>query len=232
MPLVRIEKYIADITGISRNEIKNKISKKAIKVNDQIITKSIKINIEKDQVKLDNVLLKYEKYHYFMFNKPAGFVCANEDNNDATIFDILKLDKDKYFSFGRLDKDTEGLLIISNDGLMCHKLLSPKYHVAKKYFVEVDKPFSEEFKNSHPDIKLDEDTIIKNYEYELIDNKHCFLTIYEGKFHQVKKMLGHFGYAVLYLKRVQIGKLKLDNNLAKGAIRKLSEEEVLLMQEQ
>ncbi|WP_338822852.1 pseudouridine synthase [Mycoplasmopsis felifaucium] len=226
--MIRIEKFIADTTGLSRSEIKKIISKKLIKVNGKIIEKPTKIDVLADYVEYNNEQLKYEKYQYFMFNKPAGYVCANYDKNDPTIFDLINLDREKYFSYGRLDKDTEGILIISNDGELCHKLLSPKHHVPKKYFVQVDKKFTEEFKITHPDIKI-EDDIISKYDYEFIDDKHCFLTIYEGKFHQVKKMLGMFGYSVLYLKRVKIGNLSLDSKMKLGDIKKLNVEELALL---
>ncbi|WP_235732228.1 pseudouridine synthase [Mycoplasmopsis felifaucium] len=226
--MIRIEKFIADTTGLSRSEIKKIISKKLIKVNDKIIEKPIKIDVLADYVEYNNEQLKYEKYQYFMFNKPAGYVCANYDKNDPTIFDLINLDREKYFSYGRLDKDTEGILIISNDGELCHKLLNPKHHVPKKYFVQVDKKFTEEFKTTHPDIKI-EDDIISKYDYEFIDDKHCFLTIYEGKFHQVKKMLGMFGYSVLYLKRVKFGNLSLDSKMKLGDIKKLNAEELAIL---
>ncbi|MCE6061812.1 rRNA pseudouridine synthase [Mycoplasmopsis agalactiae] len=230
MAQIRIEKYIADLTNLSRNEVKNKLKKKAIKVNGVILTKLIKIDPEKDVVELDNGILKYEKFQYYMFNKPANFICANSDSEEATIFDIVGLPAEKFFSFGRLDKDTEGLLILSNDGQMCHRLLSPKNHVPKKYYVKVDRKIDSEILLNNSPIKINDDFVVSKYILELIDDKSCFLTIYEGKFHQIKRMFGALGFSVLYLKRVEFGKLKLDNNLKLGQVRKLSEDEVKLLE--
>ncbi|MBT1323485.1 rRNA pseudouridine synthase [Mycoplasma bovis] len=229
MAQIRIEKFIADLTGLSRNEVKAKLKKKAIKVNGIVLSKLIKIDPESDYVEVDNVVVKYEKFQYYMFNKPANFVCANSDPNEATIFDIVGLPNKKFFSFGRLDKDTEGLLILSNDGEMCHKLLSPKNHIPKKYYVKVDKKINSDVLLNNRPIKISDDFIVSKYELEPIDEKSCFLTIYEGKFHQVKRMFGAFGISVLYLKRVQFGNLKLDNSLKLGEIRKISELEVELL---
>ncbi|MDD1378452.1 pseudouridine synthase [Metamycoplasma hyosynoviae] len=228
---VRIEKYIGDITTLSRKVIKQKLKQKAIKVNGILIIELIKINPEKDIVELDGSKLEYNKFQYYMFNKPAGFITANNDWYNSTIFDILGLKRDKFFAFGRLDKDTEGLLIISNDGQMCHTLLSPKNHVPKKYLVRVDKKLDSEVLNKNLPIKINDEFTVENYLFEKINDKTCYITIYEGKFHQVKKMFATQGCSVLYLKRIQFGKLQLDPNLKLGSIRKLTEEEIKLMQE-
>lgn len=231
MKQIRIEKYISENTTLSRNAIKIKLKQKAIKVNGQVINQLIKINPNKDVVELDNSIVKYEQFQYYMFNKPSGFITANSDWYNATIFDILGLKKDKFFAFGRLDKDTEGLLIISNDGKMCHTLLSPKNHIPKKYLVKVDKKLDSEILNQHLPIKINQDFLVQDYHFEKIDDKNCYLTIYEGKFHQVKKMFGALGYNVLFLKRIQFGNLVLDPNLKIGSIKKLNEEEIALMQQ-
>ncbi|WP_029513339.1 pseudouridine synthase [Mycoplasmopsis primatum] len=227
---IRIEKYICDLTNLSRSEVKSKIAKKLIKVNNQIINKPIKVDSNLDVVFLDGVELKYEQFQYYMFNKPMGFICANNDLYSPTVFDIVGLPKKKYFTFGRLDKDTEGLLIISNDGQMCHKVLSPQNHIQKKYYVKVDKNFDDDILTNCLPITIDKDFVVNKYIFEKIDNKSCLLTIYEGKFHQVKKMFGALGYSVIYLKRVQFGNLLLDNNLKPGQIKKLNNSEIKQMQ--
>ena len=230
MQQIRIEKYIGDITTLSRKAIKLKIKQSSIKVNGIVINQLIKINPNKDVVELDNSILKYEEFQYYMFNKPQGFITANSDWYNSTIFDILGLKRDKFFAFGRLDKDTEGLLIISNDGQMCHNLLSPKNHVPKKYLVKVDKKLDSPILLNQLPIQID-DFLVENYKFELLNDKNCFLTIYEGKFHQVKKMFGSLGYNVVFLKRVQFGKLSLDPNLKIGSLKKLTPEEIDLMQQ-
>lgn len=230
MKQIRIEKYISDITTLSRKVIKIKLKQKAIKVNGQVINQLIKINPDKDIIELDNSILKYEKFQYYMFNKPSGFVTANNDWYNATIFDMLGLRRDKFFAFGRLDKDTEGLLIISNDGNMCHQLLNPKNHIPKKYLVKVDKKIDSMILENNLPTKIDKDFIVEKYKFEKIDDKNCYLTIYEGKFHQVKKMFGSQGYKVLFLKRIQFGMLSLDPTLKLGTIKKLTPFEIELMQ--
>ncbi|MBZ4203722.1 pseudouridine synthase [Mycoplasma tauri] len=232
MKKIRIEKYIGDLTSLTRSEIKEKIKNKAIKINEKIINKSCQIDTSKDSVYLDGELLKYEQFQYYIFNKPSGFVCANYDSRDATIFDILPLSREKFFSYGRLDKDTEGLLLISNDGNFGHQLLSPKNKIPKKYFVKVAQSIdnNEIMQNKMP-IIIDKDFIIDNYIYEKIDKKSCFITIYEGKFHQVKKMFGSIGNSVEYLKRVQFGSLKLDASLKLSQIRKLTKDEIQMLKQ-
>ncbi|UUD36773.1 16S rRNA pseudouridine synthase [Mycoplasmopsis californica] len=231
MKQVRIDKFLSDNTTMSRKTIKSKISKNLVKVNGKIITKVVNISLQNDVVEVEDQKIENQQFQYYMFHKPEGVISANNDYRSATIFDLVNLKSSKYFTFGRLDKDTEGLVIISNDGQMSHKLLSPKNHISKKYFVRVNKELSEDvFEKTNP-IVINDEFIVEKYCFEKVDSHSCFLTIYEGKFHQVKRMFGALGYSVQYLKRVQFGKLKLDPSLAKGQIRKLTKEEIELMQQ-
>ncbi|AZG68411.1 rRNA pseudouridine synthase [Mycoplasma struthionis] len=229
MMKIRIEKVIASLYPYTRAEIKDLIKKGLIKVNNEIIKKPINIDTEKDLVYFDNELIKYKEFYYYMFNKPAGYICANYDKYESTIFDILDLDNRQYFAYGRLDKDTEGLLIISNDGKLGHYLLSPKHKVAKKYYLKVNKEFTENIKTYTKPIKIGEDEFIKDYQFEFIDDFSAYLTIYEGKFHQVKRMLEFFNYEVIYLKRLSFGNLVLDKKLKLGEIRELNQDEIEIL---
>ncbi|QJR44155.1 pseudouridine synthase [Mycoplasma miroungirhinis] len=224
---MRLEKFIADTTNISRKNIKKLIIQKRIKVNNQIVLKSIQIT-ENDDVYLDNKKLLYQKFSYFMLNKPQGYVCANEDKKHKTVFDLINVNKNKFFTYGRLDKDTEGLLIISNDGILAHQLLTTKYHIPKTYFVQTNIDISENIYDFNKPIILD-NHIIKNYKFVKNTNNTCYLTIYSGIFHQVKRMMQFFGLEVTYLKRVQFGDLNLDQNLKLGQYRELTKSEINLL---
>ena len=166
-----------------------------------------------------------------MMNKPKGYVCANIDKINPTVFDLIKIEdyKKDLFTYGRLDKDTEGLLIISNDGKLAHELLSPKHHVEKKYYVEFDGII-----NNNKISKLENGILIdgeltKKAKLEKINENSAYITIVEGKFHQVKKMFASVELEVTYLKRIQFGKLFLDENLKLGEYRRLNEKEILLL---
>ncbi|WP_369085907.1 pseudouridine synthase [Metamycoplasma spumans] len=232
MAKIRLEKYIADVTSLTRKEIKKIMDEGYVTVNGEIIRRSTSVNID-DEICLYDEILKYEKYKYYMLNKPAGYITANHDYHEATIFDLLpELRSEKLFAYGRLDKDTEGIILISNDGVLGHKLLNPKYHVKKTYFVKVDKPFNDNIKNHFPKpIKIGEGEIVNDYKFDFISEDQCLLEISEGKFHQVKRMLEFFEYDVTYLKRIKFGPLKLDNDLDLGDIRPLTEEEIKLLKE-
>ena len=137
--LIRLDKYLADMQVGTRSEVKELIRKKKVSVNGSIVTKpELKINTDSDSVNADGVAVGYHEYEYFMLNKPAGVVSATDDNTCTTVIDLIKTKNRKdLFPVGRLDKDTEGLLIITNDGAMAHELLSPKKHVDKTYYAKV-----------------------------------------------------------------------------------------------
>jgi len=169
-----------------------------------------------------------------MLNKPAGVVSATFDNKDKTVIDLINEYKHlNLFPFGRLDKDSEGLLIISNDGKLAHELLSPKKHVDKKYYVDVEGKVSEEdVKRFKEGIVLDDNESCKSSTLEIIESNaisKCYVTISEGKYHQVKRMFESVNKKVIYLKRITFGNLSLDNNLKLGEYRKLTEDEIDLL---
>lgn len=232
---LRLDKYLADMGKGTRTEVKGYIKKGKVSVNDSIVKEpNIKIDTMTDQVFLDGELVQYVSYEYYMINKPAGVVSATTDNYCKTVIDLIdsSIRKD-LFPVGRLDKDTEGLLLITNDGELAHQLLSPKKHVSKVYFARVlGRVSTEDIIKFKEGISIEDEfttlpadlTIIKSDEVSEIE-----LTIYEGKFHQVKRMFEAVGKTVIYLKRLSMGKLVLDASLELGQYRKLTEEEVLLL---
>ena len=230
---MRLDKFISTTTTLSRAEAK-KIIKKGILINDILIkSPDYKVDEFNDQVIVNGNRLVYQKYVYIMMNKPKNTVSATEDAIERTVVDILR-DEDriyKVFPVGRLDKDTEGLMLLTNDGELAHKLISPKKDVEKKYYVEV----SGELKNEHLQIVKEGVTLEDGYRckparLEILDssegNSKANIFITEGKFHQVKRMMKSLGTTVTYLKRLAIGSLKLDENLKLGEYRYLTDDEL------
>ena len=177
----------------------------------------------------------YAEFEYYMLNKPAGVVSATEDKNDKTVIDLVPKPHAKdIFPVGRLDKDTEGLLIITNDGETAHRLLSPKKHVDKTYFVRTSggEIGTEEVEKLENGVDIGEEKLTLPAEIEMLKNgeiSESLLTIREGKFHQVKRMFKAVGREVIYLKRISMGNIKLDESLEKGECRKLSEDEIKII---
>ena len=230
---MRLDKFISTTTTLSRAEAK-KVIKKGILINDKLIkSPDYKVDEINDQVILDGKRLVYQKYVYIMMNKPQDTISATEDAIEKTVVDILKEEDriHKVFPVGRLDKDTEGLMLLTNDGELAHRLISPKKDVVKKYYVEV----SGELKEEHlPIIEagviLEDGYKCKAARLEILesseDESKANIYITEGKFHQVKRMMKSLGTTVTYLKRISIGSLKLDENLKLGDYRYLTEEEL------
>ena len=230
---MRLDKFLANSGIGTRKEVKEILKKGKISVNSIFIKDGrIHINEKKDIIKYEDKVVGYKPFVYIMMNKPAGVVSATEDNHHKTVIDLLN---DKYrtydiFPVGRLDIDTEGLLLLTNDGVLSHNLLSPKKHVSKKYYVKITKPLSEnDVKILENGIKLEENFITKKAKVEIISEDSCenddnqvYITIYEGKFHQVKRMFKAVNNEVLYLKRVKMGNLSLDENLKLGEYRELT----------
>jgi 16S rRNA pseudouridine516 synthase len=226
---MRLDKFLKDTGFGSRKEVKILIKQKRVLVNDTLVSnEGLSINEEKDVVKVDNQIVKYVKYVYIMLNKPQGVVSATTDNIHTTVIDLIN--DFKYldlFPVGRLDIDTEGLLLITNDGALSHNLLSPKKHVDKTYFLKTNNSLtSDDMKRIEDGVYLDNElTLPANI--EKVSEYEYLLTIHEGKFHQVKRMIEAVGKSVTYLKRVSFGPLVLDNDLPLGKYRFLTEEEIL-----
>lgn len=230
MSIIRIDKFIADSSSLSRKEATKSIKSGKIKINGETITdSSYKLNTQADLVIFCGVPIVYKENYYIMMNKPRGYLSATEDKYDKTVMELLskELPRDKLFPAGRLDKDTEGFLFITNDGQLAHRITGPKNHIPKKYYVTLDKPVPETlidiFRNG---VTLENDEKCKSAELEIIGKKDCYLTLTEGKFHQVKRMFAVYGLTVVYLKRVMIGGLYLDESLKLGEYKELKADEV------
>lgn len=236
MGKVRVEKVLSNMGYGSRKEVKLLVRKGRVKVNSETVKNgSLLIDLEKDTIEFDNVLVEYKEFIYIMLNKPAGFVSATKDNLHETIVDLLE-DEDVIFDpfpVGRLDIDTEGLLLITNDGKFSHDLLSPKKHIPKKYYVELDGPLAEslieEFKNG---INVNDEYTTMPAKLEILNEEGknaAYVTIMEGKYHQIKRMFLEQSLEVTYLKRVMMGELELDAELEPGQYRELEADEVELL---
>nr|WP_243424511.1 pseudouridine synthase [Mediterraneibacter glycyrrhizinilyticus] len=229
--MIRLDKFLADMGYGTRSEVKKEITKGNVKINGLSVRKpETKIDTEKDEVMYREQPAAYEKYEYYMLNKPAGVISATTDKKEKTVLDLIgeKQRKD-LFPVGRLDKDTEGLLLITNDGELAHRLLSPKKHVDKVYYVRVQGELAEEdIRRLAEGIDIGEEKL--TLPARLVIRKsgqfsEAEITIQEGKFHQVKRMFHALGKEVVYLKRLSMGTLVLDGNLKPGEYRKLTKEE-------
>ena len=225
----RLDKYIASQTALSRKEAQKAIKDKRVTVNGELIRAvDFKTDADADVVTLDGHALTYKKTVYYMMNKPAGVVSATEDRTETTVLDLLpgELRRDGLFPAGRLDKDTTGLLIITDDGDYAHRMLSPKKHVTKRYIATLDRAPGEEIAAAFTEgIALSDGTVCKSGYAEPLGENRAAVEISEGKFHQVKRMFAALGYRVTALERVRIGALALDDQLAPGKVRELSAEE-------
>lgn len=232
----RIDKILGHMGIGSRKEIKEFAKKGLIKINGSVIKSSdFKVDPESDIIEYMNSVIEYREFIYIMMNKPQGLISSTDDPRESLVIDLLDdyYKNFKPFPIGRLDKDTEGLLLISNDGKLAHDLLSPKKKVGKTYYVQVmgyvDEEHVEKFKEG---ILLDDGykTLPANLEVLVSDNiSKVNLTIMEGKYHQVKRMFGALGMRVTYLKRISMGELLLDLTLEPGEYRELREEEISLL---
>lgn len=229
--MIRIDKYLCDMSIGSRSEIKENIRKKLITVDGVVVTDP-GMKISKDSaVTFKGEPLQYKQFRYYMLNKPQGVVSATKDNIDTTVMDLLKgVNTRDMFPVGRLDKDTEGLLIITNDGELSHRLLSPRSHVDKCYLVQLMHSITaDDIKSLSKGVDIGDDTLTLPAKVEAIAADRIYLTITEGRYHQVKRMLEAVGNKVVFLKRVSFGPLELDSELAPGQYRELDDSEIIML---
>lgn len=232
--MIRLDKFLANMNTGTRTEVKNWIRKGCVSVNDVIIKKpETKVNTT-DKVLLNGKEIQFFEFEYFMLHKPAGTISASSDPKQTTVIDLIESKHRKdLFPVGRLDKDTEGLLLITNDGELAHDLLAPKKHVNKVYFAKIDgKVTSEDISIFSQGIDIGEEEMTKPAKLEIIKSdvvSEILLTIQEGKFHQVKRMFQAVDKEVLYLKRISMGPISLDEKLDLGDYRALTKEEIELL---
>ena len=234
----RIDKILSNLGYGSRSELKKLCKNGLVRVNGKVINNpGVQVDVENDEIIFNGEKVVYKEFIYLMLNKPDGYISATFDKRDPIVLDLI--DKEDLvfepFPVGRLDKDTEGLLVLTNDGQLAHRVLSPKKHVPKTYYAKVEGVVTEEDVKAFAEgVTLDDGyetmpaelVILKSDEISEIE-----LTIHEGKFHQVKRMFESVGKKVVYLKRLSMGKLKLDESLALGEYRELTEEEVKMIEE-
>ncbi len=224
---MRIDKFVADAAALTRSEARKIIKAGLVKSGDAVI-KDIAFQIEENaSVTLNGEEIAYKKYVYIMLNKPAGYVSATEDKKQNTVLNLLDPSYKRYslFPAGRLDIDTEGFLLLTNDGDLAHNLLSPNKKVGKTYFVRLKEKISEEdIQKLETGVDIGE-CVTKPAKVERISENEINLTITEGKFHQIKRMAFAVGNEVAYLKRLSYGDLYLDETLQTGEYRHLLEEE-------
>lgn len=236
--LIRLDKFLANCGIGSRSEVKKYLRFRRVWVDGvPVLNGDLKIDIEKNIVTFDKRVVSYEKYVYLIMNKPKGVISATSDENEKTVIDLIE---DKYkklnvFPVGRLDKDTVGLLILSNDGTFAHNTLSPKKHVTKTYFAHINGEITEEhikefqkgvvIKGGYKCLPAKLEILYSSYNLSKVN-----IEIQEGKFHQIKRMFEVFGKKVVYLKRTSFDAIKLDENLKEGEYRTLNQEEMTIIQ--
>ena len=229
---LRLDKYLADMGLGTRSEVKQAVRKGRVQVNGQTVREpEYKTDTETDQVWFNGQPVAYREYEYYMLNKPAGVISASEDPRERCVVDLIESRKRKdLFPVGRLDKDTEGLLLITNDGGLAHRLLSPKKHVDKVYYARVQgRVTQEDAELFRRGVDIGEKKQTLPAELRILNAgeiSEIELTIREGKFHQVKRMFHAAGKEVLYLKRLQMGPLRLDESLKPGEYRTLNTQEL------
>lgn len=235
---MRLDQLLA-ANHISRKKMKQSLLQKQILVDDKPAYKlSQNVDTGLQQITFQGKHVSGTAYRYYMLNKPAGAVTANRDAEKLTVLDLLDKDieKENLYSIGRLDRDTEGLLLITDNGPLGFQLLHPQYHVEKTYYVEVNGPLTSQDKIAFQEgIRFLDDTVCQPAQLSILSNSSSLsrasVRISEGKFHQIKKMFLAVGVKVTYLKRIQFGDFTLDPDLAKGDYRALNQEELEIIKE-
>lgn len=237
---MRLDKFLADVGLGSRKEVKQLLKRRLVTVNGVVVKEAkLQVNEQQDVVAFNEEPLVYQRFYYYMLHKPQGVISATEDKKDETVVDLLS-DADfreDLFPVGRLDKDTEGLLLLTNDGQLAHQLLSPKKHVDKEYLATIQgvvtqadsNYFAKGFPLSNGEWVMPSQLFIESVD-EANQLSIIRLIIQEGKFHQVKRMFEAVGKQVIYLKRLRMGSLHLDEQLELGAYRQLTEKELQKLQ--
>lgn len=232
---MRLDKFLCEAGAGTRSEVKSLIKKGVVSVNGVPVKEADrKVKEEEDCIALRGEEISFSKYHYYMLHKPAGVITATEDRTQKTVLDLLTgINTKNIFPVGRLDKDTEGLLLLTDDGELAHRLLSPKKHVDKTYLVHLKKPLKpEEVKRLEDGVDIGDDVPTLPALVKELSDMQIELTIREGRFHQIKRMLKAVDNEVVYLKRLSMGPLYLPTDLEKGAFRPLNTAELQALQQE
>ena len=230
--MIRLDKFLSEASPYSRRESEKLIRRGAVTVNGETVSKPDAKVDEKAEVRINRRLIIYRKYIYLMLNKPQGYLSATEDDRDPVVVDLLpeELKHFKPFPVGRLDKDTEGLLLLTNDGQFDHELMSPRKNLYKRYYAELDNPATAGDIELFASGMVFKEFTAKPAWLEIDPGDPCkvYVEIAEGKYHQVKRMCEQAGKKVLFLKRTAIGALQLDSTLECGKVRELTAEELAI----
>jgi pseudouridylate synthase len=230
--IVRVDKILSELGFGSRQEIKKYVKAGKIRINDNIVKKpEEKLNSEVDKLFFEGKEVEVEEFETFILYKPAGYVCATKDNVHKTVMELIDSKRKNIVPVGRLDLDTEGILILTNDGNLNHRLVSPSSHVDKTYYAIFEGRLNENaVEMTKNGLDIGEGEVSKPAKLEIISSNEIILTIHEGKFHQVKRMVKALGAEVTYLKRVAFGGLRLDDlKLKKGESRKITDIEMEML---
>ena len=233
MAMERIDKIIASQGLYSRSDVKYMVNRKRITIDGKIITSaSQKADVDKNEILLDGKPFVVKKQIYLMLNKPKGYVSATEDKKQQTVLELVpaELKGRDLFPAGRLDKDTTGLMIITDDGMLAHNILSPKKHVQKIYRVELDIPVTEEMQKGFAEGVELNDGVCKDAKLVILGEKTAEVPLREGRNHQIKRMFGCYGAKVVELHRLAMGELYLPDDLPEGECRELTEEDLQKLQ--
>ena len=229
---MRLDRLISSqMPDVSRADVKKMCLKKRISVNGKLERRSDARVDTDDEILLDGKKVTYKKYIYIMLNKPQGVVCSTKEGDSRTVLDLVppQLMRKGLFPAGRLDKDTEGFVLITDDGVLAHRMLSPKSHVPKTYFVRLRDPWEESYKQIMAEgmtIDGGEKCLPAEFEGSEENDRECTLVLHEGKFHQVKRMFEILGNKVVFLKRIAIGNIELDRNLPLGSCLEIMHKDV------
>lgn len=232
---MRLDKFLSQTAGLTRSEAKQALRKNTVTVNGSIVTDGAqKIAEDTDCIMLGQTVLSYVRFRYYLLNKPAGYVTATEDRREATVLELLHgVDTRRLFPVGRLDKDTEGLLLLTDDGALSHQLLSPRKHVDKTYLVRLSVPITPEAQRLLEEgVDIGDDTLTLPAKVQMLSEQELLLTIHEGRYHQIKRMVAAVGSEVCYLKRLSMGTLSLPKELACGSFRELTEDEITKLKQE
>lgn len=227
---MRLDKFIAENKGLTRSQANKALRQSAVKINGEIVKSGAVQVTPKDEITFENQILTWlESGHYFMLNKPAGYVCSNDDSEYPTIYQLFDYPLSaKLHSAGRLDVDTTGLILLTDDGQWSHRVTSPKHHCPKTYLVTLADPIENNYRQAFTNgiLLRGEKAPTKPAELEIIDDYQVNLTISEGRYHQVKRMFAALGNKVIALHRWKIGEVALDEQLAEGEFRSLTQAEI------
>ena len=230
MPQIRLDKYLAGLGIASRKELREVIRRGRVCVNGTAaVSPDMKIDPEKSAVTLDGAPLRYSKYHYYMLFKPCGVVTATEDSRQRTVLDLVtpEMRRMGLFPVGRLDKDTSGLLLLTDDGDFAHRVISPKSEIVKRYYARVDGTLTAaDAEAFEAGIVLADGTCCLPAKLEILSPDECIVAVMEGKYHQVRRMLASRSKPVTVLKRLSVGSLCLDDDMHEGDFRELAQQEI------